>query len=68
MQNTSSTKTPLKIATKRRCSGITATARLIGCSAGHLTYIMHGHRKANPILKRRLARMGITTTVDGEKL
>ena len=43
-------------------------ARRIGCHPNHLTYILHGQRKANETLRRRLARMGITTTVDGEKL
>lgn len=51
-----------------RYGGVARVARLIGCHPGHLSYILHGHRKANETLRRRLARMGITTTVDGEKL
>ena len=58
---------PLMTVTTRRCFGIAATARLIGCHPGHLTYIMHGKRRPNDTLRRRLARMGITTTVDGKE-
>lgn len=39
-----------------------------GGHPGHLSYIMHGKRKANETLRRRLARMGVTHTVDGEAL
>ena len=63
-----SSKSPLQILRQRRCSGVNAVARLIGCHPVHLSYILHGHRKANATLRRRLARMGITTTVDGEQL
>ena len=58
---------PLKTVTTRRCFGINATARAIGCHPIHLTYIMHGKRKPNDTLRRRLARMGITCTVDGKE-
>ena len=58
---------PLKTVTTRRCFGINATARAIGCHPIHLTYIMHGKRKPNETLRRRLARMGITCTVDGKE-
>lgn len=51
-----------------RYGGVATVARRIGCHPGHLSYILHGHRKANEKLRSRLARMGITTTVDGEKL
>ena len=51
-----------------RCRGVATVARLIGCHPGQLSYIMHGKRKANDTIRRRLARMGITTTVDGEEL
>ena len=61
------TTSPLKTVTTRRCFGIAATARAIGCHPIHLTYIMHGQRKPNDTLRRRLARMGITCTVDGEE-
>ena len=56
---------PLMTVTTRRCFGIAATARLIGCHPVHLSYIMHGKRKPNDTLRRRLARMGITCAVDG---
>ncbi len=63
------TKTPtLRVATRPRCSGVSIVARRIGCHPNHLSYILHGHRKANETLRRRLARMGITTTVTGEAL
>ena len=58
----------VKTVTTRRCYGVAATARKIGCHPGHLTYIMHGKRKPNDTLRRRLARLGITTTVDGKEL
>lgn len=61
-------QTGIETVMTRRCYGVAATARAIGCHPGHLTYIMHGRRKANETLRRRLARMGITTTVDGEAL
>ena len=51
-----------------RCRGVATVARRIGCHPGHLSYILHGHRKASETIRRRLARMGITTTVDGEAL
>lgn len=51
-----------------RYGGVANVARRIGCHPGHLSYILHGHRKANETLRRRLARMGITTTVDGKEL
>lgn len=58
---------PLMTVTTRRCFGIAATARAIGCHPIHLTYIMHGKRKPNDTLRRRLARLGITCTVDGKE-
>ena len=61
-------KKALALRQEVRCGGVARVARLIGCHPGHLSYILHGHRKANETLRRRLARMGITTTVDGEKL
>ncbi len=51
-----------------RYGGVATVARRIGCHPGHLSYILHGHRKANEVLRRRLVRMGITTTVDGKEL
>ena len=59
---------PLKTVTTRRCFGVAATARKIGCHPNHLSYILHGQRVPNDTLRRRLARLGITTTVDGKEL
>ena len=49
----------------QRVLGVAAAARRIGCSAGHLSSVLHGKRKANETLRRRLARLGVTCTVDG---
>ena len=51
-----------------RYGGVAVVARRIGCHPVHLSYILHGHRKANATIRHRLARMGITTTVTGEAL
>jgi len=59
---------PLKAVETKRCSGVAVVARRIGCHPVQLSYIMHGRRKASDKLRRRLARMGITCTVDGEDL
>ena len=68
MKRTNEKKTrPLRSMTTRRCFGVASTARLIGCHPVHLSYIMHGKRRPNDTLRRRLARMGITTTVDGKE-
>lgn len=61
-------KPEIKVASSLRCSGVANVARLIGCHPNHLSYILHGQRKPNKKIRSRLARMGITTTVDGEKL
>ena len=58
---------PLEKKTAIRCSGVARVARLVGCHPNHLSYIMHGHRQPNEALRRRLARLGITMTVDGKK-
>ncbi len=68
MSSTPKAKKPLRVATHLRCSGVAVVARRIGCHPNHLSYILHGQRKANETLRRRLARMGITTTVTGEAL
>ena len=47
--------------------GITQSARLLGCSRAHLSYVLHGQRKPSDRLARRLARMGVTCTVDGKE-
>ena len=49
-------------------SGIAAAARRWGVSREHLSRVLHGSRKPNETLRRRLARLGITTTVDGTPL
>ncbi len=67
-RETEKKKPAIRVATHLRCSGVAKVARLIGCHPNHLSYILHGERKANEKLRSRLARMGITTTVDGEKL
>ena len=59
---------PLKAVETKRCSGVAVVARRIGCHPVQLSYIMHGRRKASDKLRRRLARMGITCTVDGKDL
>ena len=48
--------------------GLTQAARWLGCSRPHLSYVLHGQRKPSEILRRRLARLGITTTVDGKAI
>ena len=61
-------KTPETIGHRWTYAGVAAAARRFGCSREHLSKVLHGKRKANETLRRRLARMGITTTVDGEDL
>ena len=58
----------VKTVTTRRCFGVAATARKIGCHPNHLSYILHGQRKPNDTLRRRLRWMGITTTVNGDEI
>lgn len=48
-------------------SGVTSAARRFGCSREHLSKVLHGQRKPNDKLRRRLARLGVTTTVDGKE-
>jgi hypothetical protein len=48
--------------------GLTRAARLLGCSRVHLSYVLHGQRKASEKLARGLRRMGITCTVDGKEI
>ena len=59
---------PLIVIDSRRVCGVARTARLVGIHPTQLSYILHGKRKPNDALRARLARMGITTTVDGEEL
>ncbi len=39
--------------------GLTAAARRLGVSRAHLSYVLHGKRKASAKLARGLRRMGI---------
>ena len=59
------TKPTLRPVSARRVQGVAVVARRIGCHPGHLSYILHGQRKPNEVLRRRLARLGVTCTVDG---
>ena len=45
--------------------GLTEAARRLGCSRPHLSYVLHGQRKPSDGLRRGLARLGVTCTVDG---
>lgn len=39
--------------------GLTQTARNLGCSRAHLSYVLHGKRKPSDRLARALRRMGV---------
>ena len=39
--------------------GLTQAARALGCSRAHLSYVLHGQRKASERLARQLRRMGV---------
>ena len=39
--------------------GLTAAARVLGCSRAHLSYVLHGKRKPSERLARQLRRMGV---------
>ncbi len=45
--------------------GLTSAAKWLGCSRVHLSYVLHGHRKPSARLRRGLARLGVTQTIDG---
>lgn len=45
--------------------GLTEAARRLGCSRPHLSYVLHGQRRPSERLRRGLARLGVTCTVDG---
>ena len=68
MSKKTTNKAPIKAVTTKRCFGVSIVARQIGCHPIHLTYIMHGKRKANDTLRRRLNRMGITHTAEGQEI
>ena len=59
---------PLSVTVARRAYGVARAARLVGIHPTQLSYILHGQRKPNDALRPRLARMGITHTVDGEEI
>lgn len=39
--------------------GLTQAARALGCSRAHLSYVLHGKRKASERLAAKLKRMGV---------
>lgn len=43
--------------------GLTQAARALGCSRAHLSYVLHGKRKASDRLARALKRMGVDVEV-----
>lgn len=43
--------------------GLTQAARSLGCSRAHLSYVLHGKRKASERLARALKRMGVEVEV-----
>ena len=55
-----------KTETRTVYRGVAAAARYLGCSAVHLTYVLHGQRKPSDKIRRGLARLGVTCTVDGK--
>jgi transcriptional regulator with XRE-family HTH domain len=59
------TKTSI-IKSRLTYTGITTAARRFGCSREHLSRVLHGSRKPSPELRRGLARLGVTCTVDGK--
>ena len=62
-----SKKPLIRVSESRRAYGVAATARRLGIHPSQLSYILHGQRKPSEVLRRRLARMGITYTVDGKE-
>lgn len=55
-----------KTETRTVYRGVAAAARYLGCSAVHLTFVLHGQRKPSEKLRRGLARLGITETSEGK--
>jgi len=43
----------------RMAVGLNKTARKLGCSKGHLSLVLHGHRTPSKDFARKLRRMGI---------
>ena len=56
-------KTPGKIERRLAYTGITATARRLGCSREHLSRVLHGKRKASPNIALALRHMGVKVEV-----
>ncbi len=42
-----------------RFVGLRQTARILGVSSAHLSYVLHGHRTPGPGLRLKLQKMGI---------
>lgn len=63
---TNTTKTTL--AQKMQYSGVARVARSFGVSREHLSKVLHGKRRANDMLRRRLWRLGIVKTADGKEI
>ena len=61
-------KNALPLKNRITYSGISATAARLGCSREHLSRVLHSKRKANDTLRRRLNRMGITHTAEGQEI
>lgn len=58
----------LTVSNSVRCQGVKSLARRVGCHEVHLSYVLHGRRKANDDLRRRLKRLGVTHDVNGDEL
>ena len=58
----------LSVVVAPRFVGTNALARRIGCHPVHLSYILHGRRRANDDLRRKLMRLGVTKTAEGEEI
>ncbi len=59
-------KTTLTKETKvvTRYHGLGRTARALGVSASHLSYVLHGHRKPGADLARKLRRLGVEVAAE----
>lgn len=58
----------IKIEKRVALDGVSSVARRFGVSREHLSRVLHGHRRANDTLRRRLCRLGIVKTVDGKEI
>ena len=57
-----------RIVRRVKFAGVAEAARRLGCSREHLSRVLHGQRKANDDLRRRLAKMGVTKTECGKEI